>query len=366
MDLSAAFDVLRPSIALNIMKEYEVSEPLIGCLEDFLTNREIYVEYKDVPSKQMKMDIGCVQGSILGPRLFTLYLGRLSQILEHQDIVTYADDSYVVVGAKTIQELKAKLEELSKRHVSYLKKMGMIVNTSKTEVVVFRKKGHIEIETFKVDDTEVLSTTTMKVLGLTFQTDMKWNFHVNTVLKKIQSKLSMLRKIRRNLDLQDYLKVATAQLYSILYYGSPVWMNDTLEKSLWQKLKSLHYRILRVGIRDFKRRKSKKHIDKTCKRATPEMWSKYASGALVIKIIRDRSPLNLYIGIMANFYTEPRKPNHGKFFDNSQGKIGKHRLENRLEFMTELGPWLDDPNIGNDALRRMLKDKLDFNFDRHL
>jgi len=89
----------------------------------------------------------------------------------------------------------------------------------------------------------------------------------------------------------------------------------------------------------------------------------YASGALVIKIIRDRSLLNLYIGIMENFYTEPRKPNHGRFFDNSQGKIGKHRLQNRLEFMTELGPWLNDPNIGNDALRRMLKDKLDFNFE---
>jgi len=88
----------------------------------------------------------------------------------------------------------------------------------------------------------------------------------------------------------------------------------------------------------------------------------YASGALVIKIMRDRSPLNLYIGLMENFYTEPRKPNHERFFDNSQGKIGKHSLQNRLDLMTELGPWLDDPNIENDALRRMLKDRLDFDF----
>jgi len=118
-----------------------------------------------------------------------------------------------------------------------------------------------------------------------------------------------------------------------------------------------------VGIRDFKKKKSKLYIDKICKRATPEMWSKYATGALVIKVMRDRSPLNLYIGLMENFYTEPRKPNHGRFFDNSQGKIGKHRLQNRLDFMKDLGPWLNDPNIENGQLRKFLKDELNFNFD---
>jgi len=66
----------------------------------------------------------------------------------------------------------------------------------------------------------------------------------------------MLKKIRRNLDLSDYLKVATAQLYSILYYGSPVWLNCTLEASLLKKLRALHYKILRVGIKDCKQKKS--------------------------------------------------------------------------------------------------------------
>jgi len=141
----------------------------------------------------------------------------------------------------------------------------------------------------------------------------------------------MLRKIRRNLDVQDYLKVATAQLYSILYYGSSVWLNNTLDKSLWIKLKSRPLQdSYSVGIRDFKQRKSKMFIDKTFKRATPEMWSnKYVSGMLVIQIMKDRSPLNLYIGLMENFCTEPRKLNHGRFFDNSQGKIGKNRQQNR-------------------------------------
>jgi len=36
MDLSAAFDVLRPRIALNLLKEQQVSDSILRCLEDFL------------------------------------------------------------------------------------------------------------------------------------------------------------------------------------------------------------------------------------------------------------------------------------------------------------------------------------------
>jgi len=50
---------------------------------------------------------------------------------------------------------------------------------------------------------------------------------------------------------------------------------------------------------------------------------------------------------MENFYPEPMKPNHGRFFVNSQGKMWKLDLQNRLDFMKELEPWLDDPNIEN-------------------
>jgi len=67
-------------------------------------------------------------------------------------------------------------------------------------------------------------------------------------------------------------------------------------------------------------------------------------------ITKDLSPLYLYIGRLENFYTEPRKPDHGQYFDNLRGKMGRHRLQNRLLFLSEQGPWLEDPNIGKVRL----------------
>jgi len=233
----------------------------------------------------------------------------------------------------------------------------MIVNSAKTEIMALEKE---QIE-FDVDGEKIISKKSMKALGLTFQSDLKWNVHVEAVLSKIRTKLALLRKIRKDLDLDQYLKIATSQLYSQMYYASPVWLNETLGSDQWKKLRSMHYRILRAGTRDFKQRTSKKVLDVQCKRATPKMWSHYSTNTIAIKILRDRSPLYLFNLIMETYYAERRKPDHAKFFDNSRGKIGKHRLCNRLNNLDNLPGWFDK-DLNDHAIRKLLKDYLDFDF----
>jgi len=39
----------------------------------------------------------------------------------------------------------------------------------------------------------------------------------------------MLKKVDKTLTKEQFLKIATAQLYSIVYYSAPVWLNATLK-----------------------------------------------------------------------------------------------------------------------------------------
>jgi len=61
----------------------------------------------------------------------------------------------------------------------------------------------------------------------------------------------MLRKIAENLTKEQLLKMATAQLFSIVYYSTPLWINNTLKYGLWKKLKSPHYQILRIAVNNY-------------------------------------------------------------------------------------------------------------------
>lgn len=46
----------------------------------------------------------------------------------------------MVIKARTDEELKEKAEVVSKQQIEFLKKLGMVVNKSKTEIVAFGKE----------------------------------------------------------------------------------------------------------------------------------------------------------------------------------------------------------------------------------
>jgi hypothetical protein len=99
VDLSAAFDLLLPDKFYMLFKD-KLSEGLIYCLMDFLQDRKFCVEQGSKKSKVMTLDRGCVQGSVLGPRLFSLYVGALEEELlktyQNIKVVSFADDTYVL------------------------------------------------------------------------------------------------------------------------------------------------------------------------------------------------------------------------------------------------------------------------------
>jgi len=297
---------------------------------------------------------------ILGPRLFTLYLGELTSAIQHLGAVTYADDSYVILDGTSIEELQHKVSHHSKLHVEYLSEKGMIVNKSKTEVMVFGI--HLIEADFDIDGTTIKSGGQMKMLGIIFQHNLEWNLHVESVLKRVKPKLSLLKKIAKNMNVEQFIKVATAQLFSIVYYASQVWLNKTLKGQYWTKLRSLHYRILRGAVKDFKQKRSKLSLDSQCKRATPKMWSDYSTSTMVMKLIRDGSPTYLSNVVKSTMYITRRKPTTPRFFDNSKGKIGLHRLSNQLNCMNGIEDWLG-LNLGDDTIRIKLKKYFNFDFD---
>lgn len=205
------------------------------------------------------------------------------------------------------------------------------------------------------------SMPTIKVLGITFQHNMDWQTHIVSLESRLRPKISLLRKISNKLSMEQFLRVAIAQIYSIMYYAAPVWLNVTLKSAYWLRLRTLHYRVLRAAVKDFKRRRPNRELDKVCQRATPRMWSHYATSSLVIKTLRDRSPQFLTEEIMTNLYTIRRRPNSARFFDNSRGKIGRSRFCNRLNVMNGLTDWYG-LDLGNDAIRIQLKKDLNFDF----
>jgi len=93
-----AFDLLRPELLVERLRELGVTNTLIRVIYSFLTDRSYCVDIEGSISTLKNLPIRCVQGSVLGPILFSIYLGDLKNIIPEAFVLSYADDSYVAIG----------------------------------------------------------------------------------------------------------------------------------------------------------------------------------------------------------------------------------------------------------------------------
>ncbi len=128
------------------------------------------------------LDRGCVQGSVLGPKLFSLYVGGLEDEIASLNthtkietkIISNADDTYVLVSTDTWGGLAQNAESIIQHHLAFLKDLGMTLNESKTEFMVLGKrppdmpsKIELGINSSKVGDLD-----TMRALGIIIENSL--------------------------------------------------------------------------------------------------------------------------------------------------------------------------------------------------
>ncbi len=88
-----------------------------------------------------------------------------------------------------------------------------------------------------------------------------------------------------------------------------------------KKLDSMHYRMLRIIKQDYKRNIGRMDLDLKG-RARPELWSKYSTANLTIKIRRDKEPRRLHAHLRETIFYERRKENVIHFYGSSKNKGG--------------------------------------------
>jgi len=230
------------------------------------------------------------------------------------------------------------------------------MNEGKTEVTVFSKSTDPTIMDLDCGGKLVPSKPTIKALGIVIDHRLRWSDHIKAVVKKVRGLLCGFRMIRNKFTEEQAKSLVTAQALSVLYYGAPAWLMPALLGDRLRRIESIHYRCLRIIVKDYKQRISREWIDAATQRLPPKQWSRFAASSLAIKVKQNQTPQYLKDEIFKNTYTVARKPGRLFGFDDSKSMIGRSLTRNWIgQSLGQIQASWTNMNLNNDQIRRMLK-----------
>ena len=140
VDLKKAFDTINHKLLLKKLYFYGVRGLVLDWIESYLTNCQQYVQLADVNSDLLNVRCGVPQGSILGPKLFILYINDICNLSKLLELILFADDTNSFYTGSNLEDIsKVILIELDKITVWFsLNKLSL--NVSKTNYMIFSNK----------------------------------------------------------------------------------------------------------------------------------------------------------------------------------------------------------------------------------
>lgn len=152
IDLKKAFDTIDHQLLLKKLDNYGCRGVVNDWLASYLSNRKQYVYFNGINSDLSNVTCGVPQGSILGPKLFILYINDICNVSNVLKFVIFADDTNIFCSHEDIKYLCEQVSiELQKLSVWFaVNKLSL--NVTKTNYMIFSNRPVNSYVSVTLDD----------------------------------------------------------------------------------------------------------------------------------------------------------------------------------------------------------------------
>ena len=206
---------------------------MLSWISAFLFNRRQAVRIGSVLSQWQTLKGGIPQGTKLGVVLFMVMTNNL--LANWRLRTKFVDDTSAleIIPRNSISLLNfavSDIHELANEH-----NMKLNPKKCKEMLINFLHNPNFLLRPIQIGNNIIERVITYKSLGVILSSDLKWNPHIEYIVKKANKKLYPLRVLRRaGVDQNNLLKVYLCTVRPVFEYAVPIWQNipDYLSKEI--------------------------------------------------------------------------------------------------------------------------------------
>ena len=195
-------------------------------------------------SPVLEVKYGVPQGSLLGPRLFSIYVNDFSDCITQGELHMYADDTTAFVIEDNPDDATIKLNCLFKDICAFCRLNKLTLHSGKSEVLIIQRDQFVgPLLPVTHGGTQIDYAMKTKLVGVVIDNKLTWRDQLEKTHKSLSSQYRVLKKMR-------YL---SSKLLETFYFGTvtpqityciSVWGNCSVAKLY--ELENLHIKVGRL------------------------------------------------------------------------------------------------------------------------
>lgn len=245
LDWAKAFDCIPHDRLFAKLYNYHVRGNVLNWFKSFLSGRTQSVLFGGASSVAMPVSSGVPQGCVTSPLLFTIFMLDLPACV-NSPLAQYADDCTIYREISTPEDSAALQSDLMSIEV-WCKINQMALNILKCVYLCITRSRCPLPSVYTIHNEAVPQCSSLKLLGITISSDLKWNLHTEAVRCSAMRVLGMLARSFGRRSSASMKVLYTSLVLSVITYGMPAW-HPTSASNI-EKLERVQGRATRMMMR---------------------------------------------------------------------------------------------------------------------